>query len=182
VREGAKLRSSNGLETGRSLEQGFWKERWRRSKGAVAAPVSLRQQRVVPFSWQTGMTRPRQQMPGQSIFKPWSEAREWRGRIGGGRCLGILTQAVAQGAASCKEPSGRPVSGFHFRMRCAPGAVRLQRKRLVAAGKSSWLEGKVNRAGLHNDASPKAQWSCFLGNESDALGDGAPFAGEDLPG
>ena len=85
--------------------------------GAVAAPVSLRQQRVVPFSWQTGVTRPRQRMPGQSIFKPWSDARsDCRGRIGGDRCLGILTQAVAQGAASCKEPSGRPVSGFHFRM------------------------------------------------------------------
>ena len=116
--------------------------------GAVAAPVSLRQQRVVPFSWQTGVTRPRQRMPGQSIFKPWSDARsEWRGRIGGGRCLGILTQAVAQGAASCKEPSGRPVSGFHFRMRCAPEQSGLQRKKVGCSREVFIAAGEGEQSG-----------------------------------
>ena len=63
---------------------------------AVATPVSLREQRVDPLTWHPGVTRPRQRMSGQSIFEPWSDTRRaWRGRIGGDRCLGVLSGAVA---------------------------------------------------------------------------------------
>ena len=36
------------------------------------------------------------------------------GRIGGDRCVGLLTRAVAASAASQIEPSGRPVSVLLF--------------------------------------------------------------------
>ena len=94
------------------------RERWRHR-------VPRTRRRGAPLSWRTGMTRHRQQEPWQSIFEPWSDPRTGaRGRIGGDRCLGILTQAVAQCAAPCIKPSGRPVSGFHFRIRLISGVHR----------------------------------------------------------
>jgi hypothetical protein len=124
--------------------------------GAVAAPVCLRQHRVVPFSWQTGVTHPRQRMPGQSIFKPRSDARsDWRGRIGGGRCLGILPKPSRKARHRAKSHPVAPSPVFISAcgvLRSSPG---YRGKRLVAAEKSSWLQGKVDRAGLHNDACQK---------------------------
>lgn len=94
---------------------------WRRGEGGGDAGLPCGEQGGAPFSWRTGVIRPRQWVPGQSIFEPWSDTRRGRrGRIGGDRCLGILTQAVAQCAASHNEPSGRPVSGFHFLSPRAP--------------------------------------------------------------
>ena len=72
--------------------------------GAVATSGALRGQSEAPFTWQPGLTRHRQRCleaeSWQSIFEPWSELCWFeQDRIGGDRCLGLLTRAVAWCAA-----------------------------------------------------------------------------------
>ena len=63
-------------------------------------------------------------------------------------------------------------------LRNLPGCVG---KKGVFA-KASWPQGKVDGARFHDEAPPEAQGVGFLGDESDAIGDGAPFADENEPG
>lgn len=120
-------------------KQRLLRHAWKRGKETEQERWRHRVLRLVrsdaPLSWQTGVTRHRCALYSgswRSIFEPWSDLhRKEHGRIGGDRCLGILTQAVAQCAASANEPSGRPVSYFHFLLHCAEQALRVVRKKVL---------------------------------------------------
>jgi hypothetical protein len=56
---------------------------WRRGEGGGDADLPCVEQGRAPFSWQTGVIRPQQLVPGQSIFEPE------RGQKGGSPGSGI---------------------------------------------------------------------------------------------